>query len=292
MGGPRRFVDLHTHSTASDGSLPPAQVILAAEGRKLAAVALTDHDTIAGLEAASRAAAGLEVKFVPGIEVSARWPGGTLHLLGLGIDPFGEGIRKLSAGMLQARSDRNPRMLARLRELGIAVEMSDLLAMKGPPGGAGAEGVVVGRLHMAQLLVARGAVRTVKEAFDRYLGPGGAAYVDKERLDPRDVIAAIKSSGGLAVLAHPVQLGCANAAQLQRVVKDFADLGLDGIEAYHTDHDDRMTRRCMDLARQFGLGVTGGSDFHGQGKPEATLGKPPVPVAVLTERFRQRLLGM
>jgi len=288
MAPARRFVDLHTHSTASDGSLNPAQVVERADERDLAAVALTDHDTVDGLAPAGEAAAAFPaLKLVCGIEVSARWPDGTLHLLGLGIDPPSQATRDLAAALLGARRDRNPRILARLGELGIPMEMDELLALKqdrpeGEP--------VIGRLHIAQRLVARHVVASIQEAFARYLGPGGRAYVDKERLAPRDVIAAIHAAGGLAVLAHPVGLGCQNAAQLQRAVKDFADDGLDGIEVYHTDHDERQTRQYLDLARQFSLGVTGGSDFHGQGKPDAILGRPRVPLAVLSERFRQKLL--
>jgi len=289
MAGQRRFVDLHAHSTASDGSLSPRQVVALADRRQLSAVALTDHDTIDGLAEAQTAATNHpDLKVVLGIEVSARWPSGTLHLLGLGVAPDGPAIGRLSAAMLAARNDRNPKILARLRELGVPIDISELLAIKRDQP---QDQAVLGRLHMAQLLVAKRVVRSIKEAFDRYLGAGGAAYVDKERLEPAEVIRWIHAAGGLAVLAHPVQIGCQNGAQLRRAVKDFADEGLDGIEVYHTDHNERQTRQYLELARHFGLGITGGSDFHGHGKPEAILGKPPVPLAALSERFREKLLG-
>lgn len=288
MAQPRRFVDLHTHSTASDGSVEPAQLIAQADKAQLAAIALTDHDTTDGLAAAQEAAQRFPLlKLVHGAEVSAAWPAGTLHLLGLGIDAGNPAIVSLMASLMAARRERNPRIIARLRELGVPIEMAELEALK--PAGPGK--VVLGRLHMAQLLVAKGIARNIYEAFERYLGPTGQAYVDKERLTPREVITAIHSGGGLAVLAHPVQLGCVNDAQLLRVVKEFADNGLDGIEAYHSDHDERMTRLCLDLARQMQLGVTGGSDFHGHGKPDVALGKPRVPLVILGDRFRAKLLG-
>jgi predicted metal-dependent phosphoesterase TrpH len=144
---------------------------------------------------------------------------------------------------------------------------------------------------MAHAMVAKGCVATVQEAFDRYIGLGGPAYVEKDKLPPPEVIAALHAAGGLAVLAHPPQLKYANAAQLERIVRELAAAGLDAIEAYHSDHTDRQTRAYLDLARRLKLGVAGGSDFHGPAKPGVLLGRPRVSTTMLTETVAERLLG-
>lgn len=307
----RRFVDLHTHSLASDGSLPPGEIVRLAEREQLAAVALTDHDTAAGLEAARAAAMEFPaLKFVPGIEVSALFPGGTLHILGLGIDENVPAVRRLMEQLQQSRAQRNPRIIRKLQDLGLRLEMSDVEAAAGEVGGAGqlsprgagglppaagavplAEPRILGRLHIAQALAAKGYVGGVAEAFDRYLGEGKPAFVDKERLRPSGAIGAIRAAGGVAVLAHPVQLRCQNRAQLERILRDLLDAGLEGIEVFHSDHTIEQTRLYLDLAVRFDLMASGGSDFHGLGKPHVSLGRPRVPLGAISERFRARLLG-
>jgi len=272
----RNFVDLHTHSTASDGDCAPAEVVRLAEGRRLAAVALTDHDTISGLDQAVEEAAELPVRFVPGVEISARSPRGLLHIVGLGIDPqqraFASTLRRIS----DARRQRNPKMIAKLQQLGFDVSMDDLRAL-------GGESDSLGRLHMARLLCTKGYVRSAEQAFRDYLGQGAPAYVDKERLDPSEAFDAVHAAGGLAILAHPVHLGCANSAQLERVVRGLVRAGLDGIEVYHSDHSVVWTRIYLDLAKKLGLLVSGGSDFHGRGKPEVRIGRPRTPVKAVEQ---------
>lgn len=275
----RRFCDLHTHSRASDGSLAPAELIELAERKRLAGVALTDHDSLAGLkEAARRAEAFPSLTFIPGIEVSAVFPRGTLHILGLCIDPASAAAARLAEQLRQSREARNPQMIARLRQLGLDITLEDVIAQAGS---ADPDRRIVGRLHMAAALVAKGHARDVPDAFARYIGLGGPAYVDKERMTPAEVIAAIHDAGGLAVLAHPVHLEYDNFAECERIVRSFVHAGLDGIEAYHSDHRDVDTRFFLDLARRLGLVVTGGSDFHGAAKPAVKLGRPPVPAAVM-----------
>ncbi len=271
----RRFVDLHVHSTASDGSLTPAEIVELAERNHLAAVALTDHDTTDGLAGAAAASAGITVRFVSGIEVSARFTDGTLHILGLGFEANGRPVRRLAEQLLACRQERNPKMAAKLQSMGLDVTMDEWRAQAG--------GKVVGRLHLAGLLQRKGYVRSVGEAFDRYIGVGAPGFVDKERLAPADAIAAIHDGGGLAVLAHPPQLHCANSAQLERVVRSLRRDGLDAIEVYHPDHSPPQTRAYLDLARKLGLLVSGGSDFHGAGKPDARLGIPRVPLAAVEQ---------
>lgn len=285
----RRLCDLHSHSTASDGSLSPSDVVRLAERRQLAGIALTDHDTTDGLaDAAATAREFPELTFVPGVELSAVPPQGTLHVLGLGIDPAAPSLRTLIDELLAARNERNPRIIARLQELGIKISMDEVReAAIGPlPPHLAAEEMVLGRVHMAQVLLHKGYVKTIDEAFVRYLGDGAPAFVDKERLAPRTVADAIHGAGGLAIIAHPVQLGFENLAQAQRLIRLLVDQGMDGLEVYHSDHSDLLTRFFLDLARQFHLAVSGGSDFHGLVKPHVQLGRPRVPVSIL-----QDLLG-
>lgn len=271
----RRFVDLHVHSTASDGAVAPAALVALAERKRLAAVALTDHDTTAGLTEAAEAARDLPVRFVPGVEVSARFTGGTLHILGLGIDGAAGPLRDLTRRLRENRNERNPKMVARLQALGIDITMAELRRRAGRG--------LVGRMHMAMLLHEKGCVRSLDEAFARYLGPGAAAFVDKERAGPAEAIDAIHAAGGLAILAHPSHLNCANNAQLRRVCRWLAHAGLDGVEAYHPDHTDARTRTLLSLAGELGLLVSGGSDFHGPNKPEVRMGLPRAPLAVVEQ---------
>ncbi len=286
----RRFVDLHTHSTVSDGTVSPREVIHLADKAKLAAVALTDHDTTAGLaEARAAAEAYPELKFVPGIEMSAKWPGGILHILGLGIDEGSESLQQLASLLRQSRARRNPKMVQKLQALGLDIDLADVEAVAADR--RGQTGGIVGRLHMAEALVRKGHVKTISEAFGRYLADDGPAFVDKEELDPAEAISAIHHAGGVAVLAHPALLRCSNSAQVERVVTSLCGMGLDGIEAYHAEHSDLQTRMYLDLARAKGLGVTGGSDFHGSAKPQVIIGKPRVPIAAFDEPWLARLLG-
>ena len=286
----RRFVDLHTHSTASDGTLSPAEVVALADAANLAAFALTDHDTTSGLaEARTAAALRPALRFIPGVEVSARYSPGTMHILGLGIDENSPALRRLLAGFINARDERNPKIIARLHELGIDVGMEDVLAAAESfePGRAH----VIGRMHIAEAMRVKGHAQSIQDAFTRYLSNGGIAFVDKERLDPQEVIQGIIAGGGVAVLAHPVQLKIGDGQELEDYVRRLAAWGLGGIEVYHPDHSDGQTRHYLDLARSLGLLVTGGSDFHGSAKPGVAIGRPKVPLAALTGRLAEMVLG-
>lgn len=259
------YCDLHCHSTASDGSLAPADVVQLAQRAGVSAMSLTDHDTVAGIAAAAAEAARLGIDFVSGIEISCefRHPG-TLHLLGYGVDPASADLAALTRQLIEARDNRNPRMIAKLNEAGVAVTMNEWATE--------AEGDVVGRPHLAQVLVRKGYVSSVKHAFDKYLGQGCLAYVDKERLPARRAIELIRQSGGLCVLAHPVQLRCGSDAELETVVKNLVDQGLAGIEVMHSDHNPRQIEHYRQMADRFGLLKTGGSDFHGRSKKTIDLG--------------------
>jgi 3',5'-nucleoside bisphosphate phosphatase len=219
-------VDLHCHSTASDGTLPPEEVVRLAKTNNLSGLSLTDHDTIAGIAAAAAEAASLGVDFLPGIEISATFPHpGTLHILGYGVDPHSPVLHDLTRGLIEARDNRNPRIVAKLNELGIPITMQEVEAQAASadnllPGSSSPTDHVIGRPHIAGVLVKKGYVNSIKQAFDKYLGQGGSAYFDKERLAPARAFELIRQSGGVAVLAHPIQLRPENDAQLDRTVKD------------------------------------------------------------------------
>jgi hypothetical protein len=277
-------IDLHTHTTASDGTSSPTELVRMAWRLGLAAVAVTDHDTVDGLGEALEAGRALGLEVVPGIEISAEFQPGTMHMLGYFIQPdrpvFAEKLRVLQ----EARRDRNPIIAEKLNALGLAVTMDEVRAAAG--------GEQVGRPNFARVLLDKGYVSSMGEAFDRYLTKGGPAYVDKFRLSPADSVELIHQAGGLAVLAHPFTLGLGEQV-LETFVADLAACGLDGLEVYYPEHDPDQTRACLELAARHGLAVTGGSDFHGDNKPEVALGSGfqenlAVP-AELLEALRRRL---
>jgi len=287
----RTFVDLHTHSTASDGHDAPADVIALADRVGLAAVALTDHDTTAGLDEARSAAEGFpELRFVPGIELSAKSSAGALHILGLGIDQASPKLAALTADLVEARNQRNPQIISRLQELGLKIEMSDVLAVISDSPES-IDHRIVSRVHIAEALGRKGYVHSNAQAFKRYLGDTGAAFVDKERLTGAEVIDSIHSSGGVAILAHPVHLHYNNTAQLTMHIRSLVDVGLDGLEVVHSNHSDFQTRTYLQIARRLGLAVTGGSDYHGKAKPHVTLGRPRTPLSLLGDKLTRQLLG-
>jgi predicted metal-dependent phosphoesterase TrpH len=278
------FVDLHCHSTASDGTFPPREVVRIAKEAGLSALALTDHDTVAGVAEAADEAAKLGVDFIPGIEISAEYPRpGTLHMLGYGIDPANETLANLTERLIAGRMDRNQKLIDKLNELGVPITLDEVKAQAGDG--------VMGRPHFAAVMVRKGVVSTTAEAFKLYLGQGGKAYLDKERLGPAEAIAMIHAAGGLAVLAHPVQLQKENDAQLKGELKNLVDFGLDGVEIIHSDHRESVVDKLSDWADEFGLVKTGGSDFHGSNKTHIKLGYAGtrrIP-RELFEHLRQRL---
>jgi len=187
-----------------------------------------------------------------------------MHILGYGVDPENPALKSLTETLIAGRDNRNPRIVAKLNEMGVAVTMKEWEDE--------AKGGVLGRPHLAAILARKGYVSSIKQAFDKYIGQGAPAYFDKERLTPRQALERIAASGGVAVLAHPIQLRTQNDAQLERVVKDLVDLGLAGIEVIHSDHDEAWVAKCTALADRFGLLKTGGSDFHGTNKKDIALG--------------------
>jgi len=249
-----RYIDLHLHSTASDGVYAPAKVVEMAAARGLAAVALTDHDTVAGLPEAAQAAARAGIEFVPGIEFAADYPRGTMHILGFGFESAHSGLRSLLNGIVVARDERNRAILDRLAVLGIRIELADLTTRH--------PSAVIGRPHIAQAIVRCGAASTFQEAFNRFLGRGGAAHVERANPSAEQIIATVRGAGGVAVLAHPSQLRCASRLELETVLHRLKAVGLAGVEVIHPDHRSDQTSDYMELAARLGLGMTGGSDFH------------------------------
>jgi predicted metal-dependent phosphoesterase TrpH len=262
-----KLIDLHIHSTASDGSYAPAEVVRQAKEGGLTAIALTDHDTVDGLAEALAAGdrEGLEV--IPGVEISAQFPGGTMHILGLFVDYRNGLLDKRLAVLKQARIDRNPRIIAKLNALGLRITMAQVEAIAG--------GGQIGRPHIARALMESGYVSDLQEAFDKYLGWQRAAYVSKFRFPPPEALAMIREAKGIPVLAHPFTLNLGSAGALKKLIVELQGLGLAGLEVYYSEHTPEQEALYLKLARELDLVVTGGSDFHGDNKPEITLGSMP-----------------
>jgi predicted metal-dependent phosphoesterase TrpH len=259
-----KLIDLHTHSTASDGSYPPAEVVRLAKEGGLAAMALTDHDTVEGLPEALAAGDRLGLEVIPGVEISAQYPGGTMHILGLCVDHTDGRLDERLAVLKQARLDRNPQIIARLNTLGIPLTMARVEEISG--------GGQVGRPHIARALLEMGYIRNLQEGFDRFLGWRKLAYVSKFRFPPPEALAMIREAQGIPVLAHPFTLGLGSAAALKNLIIELQGLGLAGLEVYYPEHTPEQEALYFKLAKEFDLLITGGSDFHGANKPEIALG--------------------
>ena len=247
-------IDLHTHSYYSDGSLSPRQLVELAKKRRLKAIALTDHDTVAGVEEALVAGKELGVEVVPGVEMSAQYPPGTMHILGYYLHASHSELLGALKKLQQARAARNPKIIRRLQDLGLEITTTEVVDLSRGQ---------VGRPHIAKALVNKGYVSSINEAFSRYLKKGAVAYVEKFRFPPEEAIAIIRRAGGIAVLAHPFTLGMEKPDELSQLVRELAAMGLEGIEVFYPDHTEEMEVIYEDVARRLGLVCTGGSDFHG-----------------------------
>ncbi len=275
-GGSSAYVDLHMHSTASDGSRAPAEVIRAAARAKLAAIALTDHDTVAGLAEARSAGGELGVRVIPGVELSAVEGDTETHVLGLHLRDTAVLERGLLA-LREMRERRAHRIVERLGEIGVHITMDDVLAQA-------AKGAV-GRPHVARALIAEGWAVDSRDAFDRYLAAGRPAYVPKEQLGMPQAIGMIHDAGGLAVLAHP------GASATRERLTALRAQGLDGVEVRHPSHSSSEIARIGALARELGLVPSGGSDWHGAADGPRTIGMMQVPaewLAIQEERLAQQ----
>ncbi|MBS3780181.1 MAG: PHP domain-containing protein [Desulfovermiculus sp.] len=256
-------IDLHTHSTASDGSLDPDELVQAGKKAHLSALALTDHDTVSGLELAMRTGQEIGLEVIPGCELSVKAPTGFMHILGLWVSPGPSSLTTALDWMQDMRRQRNEQMLARLRSLGISIEIDEVKEE--------ARGESVGRPHIAQVLVHKGVVQDLEEAFAHFIGSAGAAYIPKVKLNSGQAISALKSDQATVILAHPYSLDL-QALELESELIRLRDLGLDGLEVYYPDHSPEQTELYARLAQKLDLFISGGSDFHGRIKPDIRLG--------------------
>lgn len=272
-------IDLHAHTVVSDGTLTPAQLVELAAASGLAALAVTDHDHTGALAEAREAGARLGVEIVSGIELSVEHPVGgfggdgrgagasrpvEVHLLGYLFDEGDAALQAELARFRDVRTARAGRIVERLRALGVDVSVEDVLS-EVPAG----EGASVGRPHVARALMRKGLVGSIQEAFDLWLGEGRPAHVEKAKLSARQAIALVHAAGGVAVLAHPVTI---REEAREALVRELAALGLDGLEVEYPKHAPEERRRLARLASELDLVATGGSDFHGENKPDVRLG--------------------
>jgi 3',5'-nucleoside bisphosphate phosphatase len=255
MAGHRLYADLHTHTLASDGMNTPADNVKLAYEAGLAAIAITDHDTVAGVSEAIERGKAIGVEVVPGVEISTIAGGQDIHVLGYYIDIRNPLFLQRLEGLRTVRKQRNLLMIARLNELGMELSLEEVehIAAKKSP-----ELMSVGRPHIAEVMMKKGYVTSHQEAFDIYLGTTGAAYVNPPRIRPEEAIDWIHEAGGAAVLAHP------GLYHDDPLVEKLAECGLDGIEVYHSDHTAEDEQRYSAIASRYGLLITAGSDFHGE----------------------------
>ena len=256
-------IDLHTHTTASDGTLSPEELVALARERGLSTVAVTDHDTMAGIPAARAAAERLGVELIPGIEISTDYHGRDTHVLGYGLAEGAPELRPVLEWVQNDRKNRNRRIAAMMRADGIAVSLEEL-EREYP-------GATIGRPHFARLLVERGRAESVGDAFARWVGEGCPYYLPRTYLPLDQAVEVIRCCGGVAVLAHPLQYSYP-PEELRGLVEYAAACGMRGMEVYYTGYGPEERQRLLALAREFGLFATGGSDFHGANKPEIGLG--------------------
>ncbi len=240
--------DMHIHSTASDGLWTPRQIVEYGLNSPLDGLAITDHDTVAGLAAGREAAAALHFPFIAGIEISAEWQDKDVHILGYWLDDQNPVLREKLASLQNARRSRCLAMADKLAEMGIYVDGEEIIAQAGPS---------VGRPHLAKALVEKGYAHTIKETFVRWLGKGMPAYVPRMKITPFEAIEMIRNAQGVPVLAHP------GVGVPDPLAEKLAASGLGGIEVYHPEHDRRAEQHYLRMARFYRLAAMGGSDFHG-----------------------------
>lgn len=257
------MIDLHVHSSCSDGTLPPAQVTLKALACGLTAYALTDHDTVKGVDEAKKAAAGTNLEVISGTELSCVFEGVEIHLLGLYVDEHAPTLIEALTNMALNRKKRNEEMLSHFRRDGFSLSFEDL--------NRGIPDAVITRAHFAGALLKKGYVSSMEQAFKRYLDQGRAYWLPKENFDPEEAIRLIRQAGGFAALAHPLQyrLGWEKTG---RLISRLKAAGLGGVEVYYSSHHLDQVQKLRELCRAHHLLPTGGSDFHGSNKPDIRIG--------------------
>ena len=271
------MIDLHMHTTASDGRCPPAELVSRAVAAGLTTIAVTDHDTVGGCRDAAEACAASGLAFVPGIEVTAIRYGGDVHVLGYFVDIESPALQTFLEAQRQQRVDRVREMVACLRSAGIPLDADAILQPS-----VDDTTKAVGRPWIARALVAGGYVTSTNEAFDRWLSRGRPAFVPRAGAPPEEVVRRIHEAGGLASLAHPGLL------QHDDWIPELAAAGLDALEAYHSEHDTLMTATYLSIAKRLNLGISGGSDYHGDESHGAQLGAVALPREDFDDLARRR----
>jgi predicted metal-dependent phosphoesterase TrpH len=266
---PRTGIDLHIHSTASDGSLTPSEILVTAVQMGLKAIAITDHDTLSGSAAAIAGGIPPGLGFLTGIGISAGAPegyrvNGSVHILGYGIDPDHMKLNALLNILKGARENRNPQIIDRLNALGMNLDAGELDRIVGE--------ATAGRPHIAQLMMKKGIVASIDDAFDRFLGKHRPAYVEKFRVPMAEAISTIRDAGGIAVLAHPYLTGLTDPKTFEAFLQTLKTMGLGGIEALYPGHTEAATAEYCRLARKYDLIISGGTDFHGEVTPGIQMG--------------------
>jgi predicted metal-dependent phosphoesterase TrpH len=271
------LIDLHSHTSESDGTYSPAELIAEAKSIGLEALAITDHDTFAGYDLARPVASEAGLDLVCGIELSTRFHGRSVHLLGyFPVDEPAAAFRTWIADLQESRRKRNVLMVERLRSLGIDITYEEVRA-KGKS--------LAGRPHFARVLIEKGYVSTIQQAFEEYLDESAKAYVEREEADFTDAVHRIRAAGGVPSVAHPIRL---KTVHLEETIAEMRVRGLQALEVYHSDHRPELVQEYRILADRYGLAATGGSDFHGGNKPGIRLGTGAgnnlnVPAQLLTE---------
>jgi len=268
-------IDLHTHSTASDGKLRPSEVVHLAAQLGMTTIALTDHDTTDGVIEAQRAGVELGLEVIAGIEINSEGEHGDAHLLGYFVDPSEPTLQEHLEAIRDARVGRAKGMLKKLAELGMPLEWKRVMAMAG-------DAVSIARPHVARAMVEAGYVATTQEAFDKYISNDGPAYVNRLRLTMAEAIGLIHGAGGAAVIGHPAQ------SKLVHLIPQLVEAGLDGVEVYYPDHTPEQQEELLEIAARYNLVATGGSDFHTLDDPShGMLGSVDVP-EVVVEQLKAR----
>jgi 3',5'-nucleoside bisphosphate phosphatase len=262
-------IDLHIHSTASDGTLSPVEILRLAEKLGLGAISITDHDTLKGSRDLLEASGSSDIRVLTGIEISTIPPAlysvaGSFHILGYGIRLNDPALNQTLKVLQHARENRNPFIISRLNAMGLDITLEEVIQASGE--------AQIGRPHIAQLLIKKGFVQTFDEAFDVYLGFNKPAYVDKYRMDCQKAIEIIIEAGGTPVLAHPFLLRIPDNSRLESLVATLKEMGLQGIEVYYPEHSSEDVEFYLRLALNHDLAITGGTDFHGAIKPDIQLG--------------------
>ncbi|MFO7554447.1 MAG: PHP domain-containing protein [Desulfobacterales bacterium] len=263
------IIDLHIHSTVSDGTLSPAEILTLAQKLDIAAISITDHDTLKGSRDALSCGIPPSVKFLTGVEISSDPPpsftcAGSFHILGYAVDVDNSELNHTLSMLKDSRENRNPRILKLLSDMGIEIALEEVLNLTG--------GSQIGRPHIAQLMVKKGYARSIDAAFDEYLGNGKPAYVNRFRFECEQTIKAILNAGGIPVLAHPFLLNIKENEVLENLIAILTEMGLRGIEVYYPEHTKELVAYYTRLARHYNLLITGGTDFHGDIKPEIKMG--------------------